>query len=1499
YLTPRHVQTLRPQVPIDAGQSAQPAFRQHLYANAGRGIMSCLNDDKFGPLVAGCRDDFDFTKTFEQLALSVIPNTLFIIIVATRIAKLAKTSPGTHAPRLLLVKTLAACAFFGLNCTYFVFQVANNSYGGRYNILAAALACASSAVLVIYSRLAHARTERPSDTITIFLFASLIFEAVQLRTHWLSLAPGPLMGSFIAITAWTFILLVLELTSKSTKTATSAVSPEKTTSASALGNAFLWWLNDLIRYAYRHQIGPDDLYPLDKDLAAEKYRTWFMSRYRTLQSKQVNKMQRARGWKVARALVWALGTSCVAPALPRIAMSAFGFAHPFFINSILDNLSHNTSYLPAGTAVAYVGIILFLNIGKAMATSIYGYYQERTVAQVRSCLVPALYQKTVRRKVYSEKKSSVLSMMNSEMNLIQFGVKNAHEFWICVLETILASWLLKRRIGWASLAPLGVVLMAAGISALAGGFTAKRQGAWMEALGARVGLVSSVLANLPSIKMAGLGNQIGRVVQLSREYEIKLGNRFRLLSTSTATIAFVPTVFCPIVTFTIARKSLTMSEVMTSLAFINLLSNPMMHILQCIPYVIGAITSVGRVEEYLDSENDDGQVLPVYRDDVDDAESNGAIELADASFGWHENDWSVRDVNLLMPAGAFSYVVGPVAAGKTTLCLGLLDEVKYRKGRAAVRQRGQLSYCSQDVFIINGTIRENIIGFAAFKSALYEEVVRSCQLQADFETLANADETIVGSQGAALSGGQKKRISLARSLYAQPQVAIFDDVLSGVDSHTAQNIAHEVFGPNGVLRKSNTTVIFASQSTEFVDLFDGALVLREGKVTWAGPSAQLPAEERSQASFSAPKSSSQPGSVDGTKMPPKPAARAASGTLPMVPPGHSNDYSFYFAAVGAWTFVTFFLLAISATFLFTFSTLWLEMWIAAEGDTARERFYFRAFWALQVTCILVMLVYFTFTSNVMGPKASSKLHFAALKTIFLARLDYYTTVDSSVPTGYMSQDMSTIDTQLTNSVGNAVASVSITFFQFILIVLGSPAVLIGYPVFSIILLRLQIIFIRTAVQLRAMAMEGRNPLNKHFKETLDGLVTIRAFGWSENSISLNDELLDKSQQSSYLSAMLQTWLKTMLNLCIAVVAAVFVGIASQLPTSTGLVGVALVTFMSAGDMLGNVIQSYTALQTSAVALNRLKFLQYGVFREDEPEKNTSLPEYWPAGGEVHLDAVSAAYKTSTPYPGKDLALVEAKDPDDALKDLSLRVKQGQTALICGRTGSGKSTLLLLLQGFINPHSGSVTIDGIAPARVDRNILRHSIIALPQFPFFLTSEYTVRDNLEHHFSAAELSLADIQANKQQPPQDEDSIYALQTVGLWDTLSARGGLDVPLKEGSLGRGQKQLFSLARAILRQRLKKRARQGGGDGGGGGLLLLDEFNTGLDSSTESLMWDVIKAEFASCTIVCVAHRLGAASDFDHVVVLSHGRIVEEGVPSMLLADSTSKFRAIWSMREV
>lgn len=1036
--------------------------------------MTCPDDNRFGPLVVGCRDDLDFTKTFQQLILSVLPNALFITIAAIRIVQLARKPRAIGANAQLLFKAVTGLILLGIDCAY-LFYAVNRKYGGRYPLLSVSVAVASSVMLLLHSRLAHTRMSRASDTITIFLFISLLCDTVQLRTHWLSHAPRILTALFVARTATTVGFLALEAGGKSKKVNIRDLSEAKEKSTLILSKAFTWWMNDLVRYGYGHDLTQEDLYPLDEDLAAEEVGEKFMRSYRVLQRDQGKKQKQ---FKVFRALISALGKNCARPILPRLFLSAFKFAQPFFIGSMMKNLSERTSSLPAGTSVAYVGLILFINVGNAMSTSMYSYYQERAVTDIRSSLVPALYQKTLRRKTYSEKNSSVISLMNSEVSLIQFGARSFHEFWVALLETTLASWLLQRRIGVAFLAPVAVILASTAGSSFVGRFASKRQKEWMDVLGARVGLTSAIIPNLPSIKMAGLGYQVGRLVQLVREQEIKLANRFRLINTTAATFSFVPMIMGPIVTFTLARGQLTMTEVMTSLAFINLVSSPMILILQTLPHVVAGLTSISRMEEFLDSENDRGEEQSAYRDEVSDVRA-GTVKLDNASFGWDESNLSVQDIHLSMSPGNFTHVVGPVAAGKTTLCLGLLDEVKHRKGDITVNRGKQASYCNQDAFIINGTIRENIIMFAPFRATLYAKIVKACQLQTDFETLSHADETVVGSQGAALSGGQKKRISLARSLYAEPEFAILDDVLGGVDSHTARGIAEEVFGPTGILRELKTTVLYVSQSTELIDLFDTAVVMKSGKITWSGPPAELPAEERNAEALSASSSSSTTVAADDSEeaSPQKDTEKIAVEKLPMIPPGVQSDYSFYLAAVGPWVFTTFVVLAAIGTSTYVFSTLGLEVWISAEGDPAKEQFYFRAYWALQISCLVSILAYFTYTLTVMGPIASSKLHFGALKTLILAPLDYYTTVDSSVATGYMSQDMNVLDTQFTTAAANTLSTLFFVLFQSILIILGSPAVIYGYPIFMTILYVLQKVFLRTSVRLRSLAMEGRDPIS--------------------------------------------------------------------------------------------------------------------------------------------------------------------------------------------------------------------------------------------------------------------------------------------------------------------------------------------------------------------------------------------------------------------------------------
>lgn len=258
----------------------------------------------------------------------------------------------------------------------------------------------------------------------------------------------------------------------------------------------------------------------------------------------------------------------------------------------------------------------------------------------------------------------------------------------------------------------------------------------------------------------------------------------------------------------------------------------------------------------------------------------------------------------------------------------------------------------------------------------------------------------------------------------------------------------------------------------------------------------------------------------------------------------------------------------------------------------------------------------------------------------------------------------------------------------------------------------------------------------------------------------------------------------------------------------------------------------------------------------------------------------------------------------ALRNLSLEITNREKIAICGRTGSGKSSFILLLLRILDstmdtPES-KLIIDGISLTKVDRQALRERLIALPQDPVFLPDGSSVRENVDVNQAAT----------------DDECKDALVSVNLWDHFE--GNLSCSLTADSMSQGQKQLFSLARAIVRRRIRQRLLTSDvGDGYGAdrhdtskekqaagveaktvatdaGILILDEYSSSLDVDTDRLMQHIIKREFANYTIIMVSHRLELVLDFfDRVVVLDNGRVLEDGNPKTLAATPGTRFREL------
>lgn len=177
--------------------------------------------------------------------------------------------------------------------------------------------------------------------------------------------------------------------------------------------------------------------------------------------------------------------------------------------------------------------------------------------------------------------------------------------------------------------------------------------------------------------------------------------------------------------------------------------------------------------------------------------------------------------------------------------------------------------------------------------------------------------------------------------------------------------------------------------------------------------------------------------------------------------------------------------------------------------------------------------------------------------------------------------------------------------------------------------------------------------------------------------------------------------------------------------------------------------------------------------------------------------------------------------------------------------------------------GDVLVDGISLSSVARDTVRRRIITMPQEPLLLPG--TVRYNVDPFSEHA----------------DEAILSALTEVGILDTVSAHGGLDTPVDGIPFSRGQQQLFCLTRAIL---------------SGSRLVLLDEITSNVDAATEARMMDVVNRKLSGRTILAVAHHLRTVRDFDMIVVLDQGQIVESGSPDQLL-QQPSAFRAMWELQ--
>lgn len=287
--------------------------------------------------------------------------------------------------------------------------------------------------------------------------------------------------------------------------------------------------------------------------------------------------------------------------------------------------------------------------------------------------------------------------------------------------------------------------------------------------------------------------------------------------------------------------------------------------------------------------------------------------------------------------------------------------------------------------------------------------------------------------------------------------------------------------------------------------------------------------------------------------------------------------------------------------------------------------------------------------------------------------------------------------------------------------------------------------------------------------------------------------------------------------------------------------------MTFNESLAEIIQSWTLLETSFGAIARLKSFSAYTVSENLPRETQGVPDNWPSRGAVEFTNVSASY---------------AVNSDLVLRNFSMSIQPGQKIGLCGRSGSGKSSLVSSLFRMLElSDDSSITVDGVDISTIPRQVVRERLNAIPQEPFFITGN------------------ARMNADPYGIHTDAAIIEAINKVHLWELVKQKGGLDAELDAEFFSHGQRQLFCLARAILRKSK---------------LVILDEATSSVDRKSDELMQEVIRKEFNDCTIIAVAHRLDTIMDFDRIALLGGGGLVEFDTPQALLA-GPSAFRELYN----
>lgn len=1104
----------------------------------------------------------------------------------------------------------------------------------------------------------------------------------------------------------------------------------------------------------------------------------------------------------------------------------------------------------------------------------------------RSALVGLIHHKTVESSSIAYDNGEATALISTDADSLDGIAEMVHETWAQFLEVLIGIGLLASQVGFIWPLLIFLIYLCSHTSRFVAKRLQPRQKAWNVATQDRLAATSSLLSSIKVVKMLGVQNSLTHRIQELREEELHVASKLRWIMVYYNASANALGIFSPAITLVIyavvavARGGKLDTEIaFTTVAILSMVTHPANMVMTIVPRAVAAFAGFERIQTFLlrQSSKDDRGTLPWPGTSPMDAASGQLTKPGPAVHIRHlvigDKQPVLRNVDIEVPAGSFTIISGPTGSGKSTLLRAILGEISPSHGSISLSTR-RVAYCAQRPWLPNGTIRDVIFGAANVheasmqeSEAWYREVTDICCLAHDFDSLPAGDQTRIGSRGLNLSGGQRQRVVLARALFARCGILLLDDTFSGLDGGTEQAVFDNLFGSSGLVRRLNTTVILASNSAQHFPGADHIVVLGDNGVIDQGSWQNIKVKAASIAKFS-PIDYAKDTTMLSTNFDKLAAQLRAKDETEQDLARQSGDPALYAYYLGFIDAINIFLLlatTMSYGFFITIPQYWLQLWTEL-GDKSTA-FYVGGFLVLSTMSWVSTSAQMWIVLIQLAPQSGSRLHARLLHIITSAPLSFFSVTDNGSILNRLSQDIQLIDKQLPPALQSIVTQISKLVMQIILLCVAERWLAVSLPVCMLVVYVVQKVYLRTSRQLRFLELEARAEVFSSFLETIEGIETIRSFGWSAAVIQNNIRSVDNAQRPEFLLLCSQRWLNIVLDLLASAIATsvVLIAIVLRGQVSGAQVGIALNIMLVANTTLLKLVENWTTLEISLGAISRVKQLEKTTPTEGGPAKSSEPPQNWPSAGHIVFRDVSASYQSESV----------------ALRSLSLTVAAGQKLVVCGRTGSGKSTLLLTLLGLLELRSGYIELDGIDIGQVKLDLLRQRcFIAVSQDPLLLFNE-TLRFNLDPDASESESILIDALTKMKLMSHFFDARTHLLGEEMATVINMADSTEHPILDQKLSSfphlsvGQCQLFALCRALVKARSSQRL-------GRKPVVVLDEVTSSLDTVTESAIYKIIDEEFTEegHTVIIVAHRLGVLekhmrSGRDAVVFMADGKLEE------------------------